>query len=103
MGQDLIEAMQEALDHSEGKIELRASTLNISPVCEIISPDEIKATRKDLGMTRDVFAVILGVSENTVESWETGIYAPDGSARRLITVLQKDRKFPERYGIINRV
>jgi putative transcriptional regulator len=98
-----MEAVQEALDHSEGKIELRTSALNVSPVCETISPDEIKATRKDLGMTQDMFAVVLGVSENTVESWEAGKYAPDGSARRLISVLQKDRNFPERYGIFNRV
>jgi DNA-binding transcriptional regulator YiaG len=67
---------------SFGKIELRTSALNVSHVCETISPDEIKASRKDLGMTQDMFAVVPGVSENTVESWETGKYAPDGSARR---------------------
>jgi len=37
MGQELIEAMQEALAHSEGKIELRTSRLNISPVGDTIS------------------------------------------------------------------
>jgi putative transcriptional regulator len=103
MGQDLIEAMREALDHSEGKVELRTSRMTVSPVCERISPDEIKATRKNLDMTQSTFAFVLGVSKKTVESWETGRYAPDGAARRLISVLQKDRSFPERYGIVNRV
>jgi putative transcriptional regulator len=102
MGQDLIAAMQELVDYSEGKIELRTSQMNVIPVRETISPDEIKSTRKSLGMTQGVFAVVLGVSKKTVESWETGRYTPDGAARRLITVLQTDHSFPERYGIVNR-
>jgi putative transcriptional regulator len=102
MGQDLIEAMQELLDYSEGKIELRTSRLNVLPVRDTIEPDEIRDTRKSLGMTQGVFAVVLGVSKKTVESWETGRYTPDGAARRLITVLQADHSFPERYGIVNR-
>jgi putative transcriptional regulator len=100
MGQDIIEAMQELVDYSEGKIELRTSRMNVIPVRETISPDEIKSTRKSLGMTQGVFAVVLGVSKKTVESWETGRYIPDGAARRLITILQTDNSFPERYGIV---
>jgi putative transcriptional regulator len=103
MGHDLMEAMQEALDHSKGKVELRTSRMNIAPVREMITPDEIKDTRKSLGMTQGVFAIVLGVSKKTVESWEAGRYTPDGAARRLITVLQADHSFPERYGIVNRV
>ena len=102
MGQDLIEAMQEALDHSEGKIDLRTSRFNITPVCETISVDEIKETRKKLGMSQGVFAIVLGVSKKTVESWETGRYAPDGAARRLITIMQSDPSFPEKYGIVQK-
>jgi putative transcriptional regulator len=102
MGQDIIAAMQELVDYSEGKIELRTSQMNIIPVRETISPDEIKSTRKSLGMTQGVFAVVLGVSKKTVESWEAGRYTPDGAARRLITVLQTDHSFPERYGIVNK-
>jgi len=101
MGQDLIEAMQEALDHSEGKIDLRTSGLNIFPVCDTISAGEVKETRKRLGMSQSVFALVLGVSKKTVESWEIGRYTPDGAARRLITVLQADPAFPEKYGIIS--
>ena len=103
MGRDLIEAMQEMLDHSEGKIDLRTSRLTVSPVCETISADEIKDLRKELGMSQGVFAVVIGVSKKTVESWETGRYNPDGAARRLLSVLQKDPNFPERYEIVQRV
>jgi len=31
MGQELIKSMQELVDYSEGKIDLRTSRLNISP------------------------------------------------------------------------
>ena len=102
MGQDLVEAMQEALDHSEGKIELRTSRLTVSPVCETISADEIKDVRKRLRMSQGVFAIVLGVSKKTVESWECGRYTPDGAARRLISVLQLDPASPEKYGILQK-
>jgi putative transcriptional regulator len=102
MGQDLIEAMQELVDYSDGKIGLRTSKLNVSPVCDSISAEEIKETRKKLGMSQGVFAVVLGVSKKTVESWEVGRYTPDGAARRLISVMQIDPAFPEKYGILSK-
>lgn len=102
MGEDLIEAMQELLDYSEGKIDLRTSRLNVSPVCDTISVEEIKETRQKLGMSQGVFALVLGVSKKTVESWETGRYTPDGAARRLISILQVDPSIPEKCGIIRR-
>jgi len=100
MGQELIEAMQELLDYSEGRIELKTSTYNLAPVCEKISVDDIKETRKKLGVSQGVFAVILGVSKKTVESWETGRYAPNGAARRLITMLKEDPLLPHKHGIL---
>ena len=102
MGQELIASLQEALDDAEGKIELRTTRLGILPVTKTISADDIKETRKKLGMTQSVFALIIGVSRKTVESWETGRYMPDGAARRLISILQADPAFPEKYGIIQR-
>ena len=102
MGQDLIEAMQELVDYSNDKIYLRTSKLNVSPVCETISAEEIKETRKKLGMSQSVFAIVLGVSKKTVESWEVGRYTPDGAARRLISVMQTDPAFPEKYGILSK-
>ena len=103
MGHALIEAMQELVDYSEGKINLRTTKLNVAPVCKTISADEIKNLRKELGMTQGVFATVIGVSKKTVESWETGRYTPVGSSRRLLSVMQRDPNFPEKYGIIQRV
>lgn len=102
MGEELIEAMQELLDYSEDKIDLRTSRFPVSPVCETISPTEIKAVRENLKMSQSVFAIVIGVSKKTVESWEAGRYKPDGAARRLITIMQKDPKFPEKYELVQK-
>ena len=100
MGERLVEAVQEALDHSESKIELRTTQLPVNPIPETISAEEIRETRKVLGMTQNVFAMTIGVSRKTVESWETGRYMPDGAARRLITIMRGDPTFPVKYGIL---
>ena len=100
MGSAILKSVDEALEHAKGNIELKTTQVTIMPVCESISAEEIKAVRKSLGMTQVSFAILIGVSKKTVESWEVGRYAPDGAARRLISVLQQDPKFPERYNII---
>jgi len=102
MGQALIEAMQELVDHSAGRIDLRTSHISISPVRDTISAEEIKSIRKELGMSQSIFATVIGVSKRTVESWENGRYSPDGAARRLLSVIQQDPGFPERYNILHR-
>jgi len=40
MGQELIGAMQELLDYSEGKIDLKITKFNTSPVCDTISAEQ---------------------------------------------------------------
>ena len=102
MGEELIESMQELLDYSKNKIDLRTSRYTILPVCEGISPEDIRGTREKLGMSQGAFAIVIGVSRKTVESWESGRYSPDGAARRLIMIMQQDPNFAEKYDIIKR-
>jgi putative transcriptional regulator len=102
IGQGIIDGLQELIEYSEGNIDLKTSRQTISPVCEAISVEAIKETRDKLGMSQGIFAMVLGVSEKTVKSWETGRYMPDGAARRLITMLQSDPELLVKYGIVNR-
>ncbi|MCL2527386.1 MAG: helix-turn-helix domain-containing protein [Defluviitaleaceae bacterium] len=102
MGEELVEAMQELLNYSEGKVKLRTTHIPITPVCEAISPTEIKAVRENLKMSQSMFAQVIGVSKKTVESWEAGRYKPDGAARRLISIMQQDPDFPEKYELVKR-
>jgi DNA-binding transcriptional regulator YiaG len=54
------------------------------------SPNDIKQIRQNLDLSQSMLAGILGVHKRAVESWEIGRKIPNGSARRLMTILQAD-------------
>jgi DNA-binding transcriptional regulator YiaG len=54
------------------------------------SPDDIRQIRQRLDLSQGMLAGILGVHKRAVESWEIGRKIPNGSARRLMTILQAD-------------
>lgn len=97
----IMKGLNEALEHAEGKRELRTRTISIEPVREY-KAEEIKKIRNDLGMTQAFFAGFMGVSQKTVEAWEAGRNMPDGPARRILSMVQADPMLPERYNIIAR-
>ena len=53
----------------------------------LLSPNEIRRTRKKLGLTQKEFERLLGVSSPTVSRWETGAMLPSKVACNLIRVL----------------
>jgi putative transcriptional regulator len=101
VSEGIMRGLNEALEHTEGKRELRTNTLYIEPVREY-QAEEIKKIRNDLGMTQAFFAGFMGVSQKTVEAWEAGRNMPDGPARRILSMVQLDPMLPERYHIIAR-
>jgi putative transcriptional regulator len=101
VSEGIMRGLNEALEHAEGKRELRTNTLYIEPVREY-QAEEIKKIRNDLGMTQAFFAGFMGVSQKTVEAWEAGRNMPDGPARRILSMVQLDPMLPERYHIIAR-
>lgn len=72
--------------------------MTVLPLMEFDAAD-IKKIRNDIGMTQVVFASILGVSKKTVEAWEAGRNKPDGPARRLLAMMQKDPTILDKYCI----
>lgn len=50
------------------------------------APDDVRATREQLGLTQDQFATMIGVSVATLRNWEQGRRLPDGPARALLRV-----------------
>lgn len=49
-----------------------------------MTPAELRAARKALGLTQGQLAVVLGVRQATVSDWERGVYSADGPAARLL-------------------
>ncbi|HEX5499391.1 MAG TPA: helix-turn-helix domain-containing protein [Thermomicrobiales bacterium] len=46
--------------------------------------EEVRAIRKRLGVSQELFAETLNVSPSAVRAWEQGQRRPDGAARRLL-------------------
>lgn len=49
--------------------------------------DRVRELRRRLGMTQRELAEELGVRQQTVSEWETGIYRPRGAAARLLRIV----------------
>ncbi len=50
---------------------------------------DVKAIRKQLELTQDEFAAMIGVSVRTIQNWEQGHREPEGPAKALLRVVEK--------------
>ena len=55
--------------------------------------DHIQALRRHLGLTQQELADELGIRQQTVSEWETGMYKPRGSSRTLLTMVAERASF----------
>lgn len=78
--------MQSIDDFRNGRYSSDAHIIGPAPDYK---PDDVKAIRKKAGMTQRVLADRLMVSPRTVQAWEIGRSHPQGSSRRLLSMLDK--------------
>lgn len=52
----------------------------------------IQAIRTKLDVSQNEFALMLGVSARTLQNWEQGRREPEGSARALLIIAEKNPK-----------
>lgn len=97
--ESLMQGLNEAVEYEKGNVSLRTANIEINPV-EEFTAKEVKDIRISLNMSQSVFAILMGVSNKTVEAWEAGTNKPTGSARRLLGMLKEDRDIPQKYGIV---
>lgn len=95
----IMQGLEEAVAYNQGKIAARTTTISVTPLPEY-DAHEIKSIRKALGMTQTLFAGLMGVSPKTVEAWESGRNTPNGPAKRILSMLQKDPTLPQRMQIV---
>jgi putative transcriptional regulator len=55
-----------------------------------IAPADVKGIRQKLQQSQTEFAYMIGVSPSTLRNWEQGLRQPEGAARALLQVAQKD-------------
>lgn len=80
-------ALQDALEYEQGKkTDLRVSELPPPP--KPLTPRQIRAIRQQFKVSQAVFARIINVSANTVESWEQGVRRPRDASLKLLAIAQ---------------
>ncbi len=85
---DLKESLNEAIEHGQGKRNLKTTTLPRPP--EKMQSSEIVALRENINASQAVFAHYLNVSVKTVQAWEQGTGKPSGAALKLLSIAKKN-------------
>ena len=76
------QGLTEAIEHAAGQ-----------PSQAVVHPPkttDVKAIRKQVGMTQTAFAAAFGISLSTLRHWERGDRAPKGPARVLLHVAARE-------------
>lgn len=89
---DLFDELMEGLDalaeQRAGKRTLRTHTVKLKPAPKI-SPRELAKLRKDMNLSRGLFAGYLRTNVRTIENWEQGRAKPNAQAALLIRMVQR--------------
>lgn len=83
LGKDLIAGMKEAVAYARGEIELPTHVGKVSTA-------DIAAIRKRLGLSQARVALYFGISPATLRDWEQGRRHPEGPAKVLLRVIDKE-------------
>src|SRR5664279_421519 len=73
---------------SKSGLDLRKSELPGRP--KPMKPADIRAVRESLNASQALFARLLNVSSNAVESWEQGIREPRQATLKLLHIAKKN-------------
>src|SRR4051794_27346595 len=70
------------------RVDLRA--VEIPPRPKPMRPADIRALREELNASQALFARLLNVSSNAVESWEQGIRQPRQATLKLLHIARRN-------------
>lgn len=84
IGKEIIEGLEEIKAWREGRTTLRVTTV------ELPRAVQVPAIRKELGLSQEQFARLMGVSVATLRNWEQGRREPQGPARSLLLVASRE-------------
>jgi putative transcriptional regulator len=74
--------MTQVLAHVRGETRLESYHLP--------GPIDVKAIRRKAGMSQTQFATAFALSRRTLQEWEQGKAAPDGTVRAYLTVIDRN-------------
>lgn len=79
----LVHALEEVLAYQRGELALPETPVTPAPV-------DARAVRLNLGLTQEQFAERFGIPLPTLRGWEQGHRTPQGPARILLRVIERD-------------
>lgn len=98
--ESIMTGLSEAVEDAKSKKKmLKRRVVTVMPVKEY-QPEEVKKIRNTVGMSQKIFASYLGVSDKTVEAWESGTNHPSGAASRLLNMMEMNEKLIEEFPFV---
>jgi putative transcriptional regulator len=85
---ELTEGFDALADHRSGKRTLRTHTVKVKAAPKI-TPRELVKVRRDMNLSRGLFAGYLRTNVRTIENWEQGRAKPNAQAALLIRLVQR--------------
>lgn len=83
--EEMRRSLDDALAYEQGKKPpLRVTELPSPP--KPLSPAQIRAIRRSFNVSQTVFARIINVSPNAVQSWEQGVRRPREATLKLLAI-----------------
>lgn len=87
---NILQSLNEAIEFERGdKTKARSKLVEIIPIPNF-SAKEVKEIRIKLNLTQNMFAELMGVSIKTIEAWESGRNVPNGTAQRMMSILNDE-------------
>ena len=96
---ELVEGVEALGDERRGKRTLRTHSHEIRPAPEV-TPAELIKVRRDLNISRPLFAVYLRTNARTLENWEQGRAKPNAQAALLIRLV---KRYPDTVARLSRI
>jgi putative transcriptional regulator len=85
VGSEIIEALQNAVAYAKGDATKgRAHRILVPPRIDV------KQVRRKLGLSQSDFAETFGINAATLRNWEQGRRQPEGPARVLLAIIDRE-------------
>lgn len=84
---ELMQGMDALADARQGKRTLRTHSMEFRPA-PTVTPKEVIRIRKNLKLSRALFAIYLRTNVRTLENWEQGRARPNAQAALLINLVK---------------
>ena len=88
-GRDLIQSAHEALEIARGTADPNTYRVYVA------SDFDVRAIRAKTGLSQERFAARIGVPVGTLRGWEQGRRRPEGPARVLLSMLDRNPRVVE--------